>query len=316
MTAQPPSCDAATGAPRFWGKYRGSVVDTSDPLVSGRLLCTVEALPGMELNWAMPCVPYAGIEQGFFALPPEGSDVWVEFEGGDPDKPIWSGGFWGAAEEPLVPEIDPELPELVNVWRSKFCTLLFNDIPAEGGVTLSAIDPVVPVPVTMKMNELGFSITCGELSFTMDPAVGITLTAGETTMLLSVAAVNVETPAVDVTAESTVAVTSPATTVESDVNVTGPVTVEGATSVTGAVTIEGETNVTGAVTVEGETNVTGAVTIEGETNVAGAMTVEGETNVAGLFTVEGDANFLGAQQTEGNCAVAGLIEGIVVPPLL
>jgi cytoskeletal protein CcmA (bactofilin family) len=300
----------------YWGKYRGKVLSTEDPTVSGRLLCEVAALPGMILNWATPCVPYASLGQGFFALPTEGSDVWVEFERGDPDKPIWSGGYWEPAEEPVMPEIDPEAPELINILRSKFCTLLFNDTPGEGGVTISAIDPVAPVPVTMLMNEVGFSLTCGELSLTMNPEVGITLTAGETVMTLTPEGVTVETPSVDVTAEETVNVTSPTTEVEGDVDITGAVEVEGDVEITGAVEVEGDVEIAGAVQIEGETNVVGAVTVEGETNVVGAVTVEGETNVLGALTVEGDANFLGAQQTEGNCAVLGLIEGIVVPPLL
>jgi hypothetical protein len=301
-----------------WGKYRGKVIDTSDPMIAGRLLCTVAAMPGMELNWAMPAVPYASVGgQGFFALPLIGSDVWIEFEQGDPNRPIWSGGYWELGEEPLMPEIDPEAPELVNVLRSSFNTLLFNDAPGEdGGVTISAIDPVAPVPVTLTMNELGFTVTCGELSLSMDPEVGITLKAGSTVMVLTPETVTVETGSVEVTAEEEVSVTSPMTSVEGDVDVTGAVEITGDTEITGAVEITGDTEITGAVEITGETNVTGAVTIEGETNVAGAFTVEGETNVAGAFTVEGDANFLGAQQTEGNCAVLGVIEGIVVPPLL
>jgi len=301
---------------KYWGKYRGKVVDTADPMVGGRLLCTVAALPEMMLNWAMPCVPYASIGgQGFFALPMEGSDVWIEFEQGDPNRPIWSGGYWELGEEPVMPEIDPGAPELIDVLRSKFCTLLFNDTPGEGGVTLSAIDPVAPVPVTMTMNDVGFTVVCGDLSLSMDPEVGITLTAGDTTMVLTPEGVTVETPTVEVTAEESVSITSPTVEVEANVEVTGPVEVTGDVEITGAVQVEGDVEITGAVQVEGDTNVVGAVQIEGETNVAGAVTVEGETNLLGALTVEGDANFLGAQQTEGNCAVLGLIEGVVVPPI-
>ena len=300
----------------YWGKYRGKVVSTEDPTVSGRLLCSVAAFPMMNLNWAVPCVPYAAIGQGFFALPPEGSDVWIEFEGGDLDHPIWSGGYWEFGDEPLMPELGPEAPELFNILRSKFCTLLFNDTPGEGGVTVGAIDPVAPVPVTMTMNELGFAVQCGELSLVMNPEEGITLTAAETVVTITSEGVTVETPTVEVSAEDAVNVTSPTTDVEGDVNVVGAVEIEGDVEIAGAVEIEGDVNVVGAVEVEGNTNVVGAVEVEGETNVLGALTVEGETNVLGALTVEGDANFLGAQQTEGNCAVLGLIEGIVVPPLL
>ena len=284
-------------------------------MVGGRLLCEVAALPGMALNWAMPAVPYASIGQGFFALPIENSDVWIEFEQGDPNRPIWSGGYWELDAEPLVPELAPEAPELVNVLRSKFCTLLFNDQPETGGVTISATDPVAPVPVTLTMNELGLTITCGDLTLSMNPDIGITLTAGDTTMVLTPENVTVTTPSVEVTAEETVSVTSPMTEVEGNVDVTGPVEIEGDTAITGAVEITGDTAITGAVEITGDTEIAGAVQIEGETNVLGAVTIEGETNVLGAFTVEGDANFLGATQTEGNCAVAGIIEGVVVPPI-
>jgi uncharacterized protein involved in type VI secretion and phage assembly len=52
-------------------------------------------------NWAMPCVPYAGNGVGFFAIPPEGANVWVEFEGGDPSRPIWTGCFWDEDQTPV-----------------------------------------------------------------------------------------------------------------------------------------------------------------------------------------------------------------------
>jgi hypothetical protein len=302
-----------------WGKYRGKVIDTADPMVSGRLLCSVAALPGMLLNWAMPAVPYASVGgQGFFALPIEGSDVWIEFEQGDPDKPIWSGGYWELGEEPVMPEIDPAMPELINVLRSKFSTLLFNDTPGEGGVTLSATGAVAPVAVTMTMNEVGLTITCGDLSFSMNPEVGITLTAGDTTMVLTPEAVTVETPAVEVTAEESVAVETGAVEVTAgeSVAVTSPsVEVEGAVEITGPVEITGDVAMTGAVEITGDTAITGAVEVEGEMNVLGAVTIEGETNVLGAFMVEGDVNIAGAEQVEGNCAVAGVIEGVVVPPI-
>jgi len=40
---------------------------------------------------------------GLFFLPPKGANVWVEFEGGDPDYPIWSGCFWSDGEVPAQP---------------------------------------------------------------------------------------------------------------------------------------------------------------------------------------------------------------------
>lgn len=296
------------------GKYRAKVMSTEDPMMKGRLLCFVPALPNMLLNWAEPSVPYAGVEQGMFALPEEGADVWVEFEGGNPNKAIWSGGYWESGLEPVMPELAPEAPELVNVFRSKFCSLIMNDTPEVGGIILSTLPPATDLPVLFSMNSLGLTITVGELVLEMNPETGITLTAGEAVLNLNPAAQSVEAPAIDMTAEADVNITAPETSVEGNVTATGALEVEGAT------TLAAETNVAGVLTVEaasefaGEVNMTGAVTTEGEVNHLGAVTAEGEVNVLGELSVEGDMNVLGAQQTEGNNATAGLIEGIVVPP--
>ncbi|HEX6229566.1 MAG TPA: phage baseplate assembly protein V, partial [Solirubrobacterales bacterium] len=70
----------------YFGKYRGTVEQNLDPLQQGRLQVKVPAVLGDgTLSWAMPCVPYAGSQVGFYAVPPIGANVWVEFEGGDPD---------------------------------------------------------------------------------------------------------------------------------------------------------------------------------------------------------------------------------------
>src|SRR5690606_39001851 len=90
----------------FYGKYRGTVANNIDPQQMGRIQVKVPAVLGDgQLSWAMPCAPYAGPGVGFFAIPPRDAKVWVEFEGGDPDYPIWVGGFWGLGEAPALPAI-------------------------------------------------------------------------------------------------------------------------------------------------------------------------------------------------------------------
>jgi hypothetical protein len=85
------------------GKFRGTVVNNVDPMLIGRLLVQVPDVHGPGISsWAMPCVPVAGINNGFMAVPILGSGVWVEFEQGDPDYPIWVGCFWGSAAETPV----------------------------------------------------------------------------------------------------------------------------------------------------------------------------------------------------------------------
>jgi hypothetical protein len=103
---------------RFYGKYRGQVSDVDDPLKSGRIKVTVpEVLADVETGWALPCVPYAGQRSGLYTIPPVGSAVWVEFEAGDPSRPIWSGCWWGPLEAPgaaTSPLPSPTRRELVS----------------------------------------------------------------------------------------------------------------------------------------------------------------------------------------------------------
>lgn len=82
---------------KYFGKYRAVVVNVNDPLLLGRIRATVPDISNQPLGWALPCVPVAGPQMGLYVLPPVGADVWVEFEAGDPDRPIWVGGFWPAA---------------------------------------------------------------------------------------------------------------------------------------------------------------------------------------------------------------------------
>ena len=71
---------------QFFGKYRGQVKNNIDPMQLGRIQVSVPRCSAMaRSSWAMPCMPYAGPQVGFFALPPVGANVWVEFEAGDPN---------------------------------------------------------------------------------------------------------------------------------------------------------------------------------------------------------------------------------------
>ena len=118
--------------PQFFGKFRGKVENNVDPMQLGRIQVSVPAVLGDgTLSWAMPCVPYAGPQVGFFAIPPRDANVWVEFEGGDPDYPIWSGCFWGVGEVPAL----PALAEM-KVIKTDGLTLTLSDLPGIGGITL------------------------------------------------------------------------------------------------------------------------------------------------------------------------------------
>lgn len=86
---------------RFYGKYRGFAEDNADPEHLGRLRLRVPSVLGPELitGWALPCVPYGGADnQGVLFIPEQGAGVWVEFEEGDLEFPVWVGTFWSKPE--------------------------------------------------------------------------------------------------------------------------------------------------------------------------------------------------------------------------
>ena len=85
---------------RFYGKYRGYITDNMDPLGLGRIKAKVpKILKDEKTGWCLPCMPYGGgADRGFFMIPEINSSVWIEFEGGDPSYPIWTGTWWGSPE--------------------------------------------------------------------------------------------------------------------------------------------------------------------------------------------------------------------------
>ena len=120
---------------QYFGKYRGTVVNNIDPMQQGRIQVSVPSvLGGGQLSWAMPCVPYAGSGVGLFLIPPVDANIWVEFEAGDPDYPIWSGCFWGIGEVPALPAIAE-----MKVLKTDSCTITLNDLPGIGGVTIETM---------------------------------------------------------------------------------------------------------------------------------------------------------------------------------
>ncbi len=99
---------------RYYGKYRGEVVDNDDPDSLGRIKAKVPRLThDEEIGWALPAFPYGGTsEQGFFAVPDVGASVWIEFEGGDLSFPIWTGTWYGDGEIPESADFNKK------VWKT------------------------------------------------------------------------------------------------------------------------------------------------------------------------------------------------------
>jgi hypothetical protein len=140
----------------FYGKYRGTVVANADPLHRGRVQVLVPSVLGDgRMSWAEPCLPYAGAGVGFFAVPPVDAQVWVEFEGGNPDCPILAGAMWRDDEAPL--DGDPA----VKVWKTEAITVALSDRRNGGGLTIDVGAPAVDVPMRIALSSAGIELSIG-----------------------------------------------------------------------------------------------------------------------------------------------------------
>jgi uncharacterized protein involved in type VI secretion and phage assembly len=141
----------------FFGKFRGTVTDNLDPLMMGRVRASVPDVFGdQDSGWAMPCVPFAGSGVGFFAVPVVGASVWIEFEHGDPEYPIWAGGFWGAATDvPTEVLVPPPPNKKILIKTEGGHTILLDDTPGIGGITLqtSTGQKIVMTALGIEIND-------------------------------------------------------------------------------------------------------------------------------------------------------------------
>ena len=141
---------------RYFGKYRGVVVNNIDLLGEGRVLVSVPDVTTVP-TWAMPCVPVAGQQMGMLALPPPGAGVWVEFEHGDPTYPIWVGCWWGSAAEVPAMSRTVQPPTQGLVFQTLLQTaVLITDVPGVG-ITLTT-----PSKATVVISDTGIVIQNGK----------------------------------------------------------------------------------------------------------------------------------------------------------
>jgi Type VI secretion system/phage-baseplate injector OB domain len=165
----------------YYGKYRGTVIQNVDPEQRGRLqLMIPDVLGPLPSSWAEPCVPLAGPTgppMGVYMVPPIGAGVWVEFEHGDPDQPIWVGCRWGAQSDiPVLAKAgNPADPNIViqSLLQHTFMISDMPPTPATGGIILkSATNAMIVV------NDSGIYINNGKGASIMMVGPNVTINNG------------------------------------------------------------------------------------------------------------------------------------------
>lgn len=166
---------------RFFGKYRGTVINNLDPMQMGRLMVQVPDVSGLiPTSWAMPCFPVTGNQMGLWVLPAIGAGVWVEFEQGDPDYPIWAGCFPGSTAD--VPALalagNPVSPSIV-LQTGLQNTLMISDLPGPtGGILLKTAAGAL-----ISINDTGITISNGQGATIMLTGPSVDINAGALTVI-------------------------------------------------------------------------------------------------------------------------------------
>jgi len=166
---------------KFYGKYRGTVLNNVDPMQIGRLMVQVPDVSGLiPSSWAMPSFPLTGKQMGAYMIPQTGSGVWVEFEQGNPDYPIWSGCWYGSAAE--VPALalagNPASPSIV-LQTSLQNSIVVSDLPGPtGGIMLKST-----TGATIIVNDTGIYIQNGKGASLIMTGPSVTINNGAMTII-------------------------------------------------------------------------------------------------------------------------------------
>lgn len=154
---------------RFYGKYRGVVTDTADPSSLGRIKVKLDDFQGFKDNWCMPCVPYAGDSVGWFVIPEKDAHVWIEFEGGDPSRAIWTGCFWEAGKIP------PTATPSRKIWQTPTCRVVLDDLDGKAGQLEIDATTREGKTLVILMDKAGIKLTADTAVITMAMDDGITI---------------------------------------------------------------------------------------------------------------------------------------------
>ncbi len=131
--------------PKYYGIYRGTVLINVDPMQQGRIIANVPDVSSVTpTTWINPCVPLTGLQSGTYMVPQMGAGVWIQFEAGDSDRPVYTGGWWGSAEElPLAALVPPPPPAIGQ--NIVFQTGLKHLFMISDGVPIPMMAPI-PAP--------------------------------------------------------------------------------------------------------------------------------------------------------------------------
>lgn len=190
--------DLRRHAGKFYGKYDGTVIDIADEQMLGRIMVKVPSVFGPDMTVrARPC-----FSPGHFFVPPIDSHVWIEFEAGDPQYPLWVGIWYPQGTSPPEAQVDPPQHRVIHTPSGHIVEISDED----GAETITikhkqnafvAIDENGSVTIANKNGAYVFlNAADEEATITAQQGHVITMTAS------GVALVNKDGTAVDLTGDT------------------------------------------------------------------------------------------------------------------
>jgi uncharacterized protein involved in type VI secretion and phage assembly len=122
----------------------------------------------------MPCFAMTGKQMGAYTLPQAGAGVWVEFEQGNRDYPIWSGSWYSVGEVPaLALAGNPFSPNILLQTSSQHAIVISDLAGPTGGIILKSA-----TGASITVNDTGIYIQNGKGASIVMTGATVTINGG------------------------------------------------------------------------------------------------------------------------------------------
>ena len=155
---------------KYFGIYPAIVCSVKDPEKRGRIKVTCPDVFGdVETSsaWCDPCVPCGVEDGGDICVPDIDEGVWIMFNGGDIDLPVYLGGWWSAGRTPFLDDY-PSKPNEVRIINFKDVTATMTESKCD----LDIGDKAGEYNISVGTDNGSFHIVVGEKSGEFSISVG------------------------------------------------------------------------------------------------------------------------------------------------
>lgn len=169
---------------RYYSTYRAIVINNNDELNMNRVHVYIPSVQNGIKIWALPkSTTIGGCFHGLkLTTPLVGEVVYIEFEGGDPLRPLWSYHGWATGETPE----DLKDNNSIGLVTPEGNKIYIKDIDGELYIqTNSKVNISILEGPSLKMTQKGFTFNFGDdfslkktLTQILDAILQLTVTTG------------------------------------------------------------------------------------------------------------------------------------------